>query len=185
MLKNVVNIAVFLNLFLLVIQISACTTDLEKVELVGNKELLPVETATDLQIIYSDSARIKAVIFAPLFERYVGTEIYTEMKDGVNVKFYDDNGNIISTLTSNYAIHKTEEKLMEVRKKVEVVNVKGEKLKTEYLQWNEQTGRIYTNEFVTISTAENTIMGNGLESDQEFTNYTILNPVGNFIIKNE
>ena len=43
---------------------------------------------------------------------------------------------------------------MEARKKVEVVNVKGEKLETEYLQWNEQTGRIYTNEFVTIYYAQ-------------------------------
>lgn len=183
--KSKINIPVSLYFFLPVILISACTTDLEKVELVGNKKLLPIETAVDLQIIYSDSANIKAIIFAPIFERYVGTEIYTEMNKGVNVKFYDEAGNIISTLTSNYAIHKTEEKIMEVRKEVEVVNVKGEKLKTEYLQWNEQTGRIFTNEFVTITTAGNTIMGNGLESDQEFTNYTILNPVGDFIIHNE
>lgn len=183
--KRVSNIAGIYYLLILIILVSACTTDLKKVELVGNKESLPIETATDLKIIYSDSARIKAIIFAPVFERYVGPEIYTEMKNGVNVKFYDDEGNVNSTLTSNYALHKTEEKIMEARKKVEVVNTKGEKLKTEYLQWNERTGRIFTDEFVTITTADNTIMGNGLESDQEFTNYTILNPVGDFRIDNE
>ncbi|NNC86483.1 MAG: LPS export ABC transporter periplasmic protein LptC [Bacteroidia bacterium] len=165
--------------------IFACTTDLETVELVGNKDTLPMETATDLEIIYSDSARIKAIVFAPEFNRFVGTENYTEMDKGINVKFYDGRGNVISTLTSNYAIHKTEEKIMEAREKVEVINEKGEKLETEYLQWNEQTGRIYSNELVTITTPRNKIIGKGLESNQEFTDYTILQPIGDFAIDKE
>lgn len=144
-----------------------------------------METATELEIVYSDSARVKAIVFAPEFNRYVGTKIFTEMDKGINVKFYDGEGNVISTLTSKYAIHKTEEKIMEARKMVEVINEKGEKLETEYLQWNEQTGRIYTNEFVTITTSNNIITGTGLESDQEFTNYTILKPEGMFLIDKE
>lgn len=154
-------------------------------ELVGNKEELPIETATDLQILYSDSARIKAKVNAPLFERFVGTENYTEMKEGISVEFYDKDGTINSKLTADYATHKTDAKIIEARKNVVVVNIKGEKLNTEFLQWDERTGKIYSNEFVTITTPQNIIYGDGFESDQHFTNYRIFNTKGIISIDKE
>ena len=62
---------------------------------------------------------------------------------------------------------------MEVKYNVEVVNVNGEKLNTEQLTWDEQKQKIVSNAFVKITTAEEIITGNGLEANQDFTQYEI------------
>jgi LPS export ABC transporter protein LptC len=62
---------------------------------------------------------------------------------------------------------------MELKYNVEVVNVKGEKLNTELLVWDEEKKKITSNAFVKITTAKEIITGNGLEANQDFTKYEI------------
>ena len=94
------------------------------------------------------------------------------------MEFYDPQMEVSSTLTSNYAIRKEKENTIEAKDDVVVVNVKGEKLNTEQLIWNERTSKIYSNEFVKITTPDKIIFGNGFESNQDFTNYKIFSIKG-------
>jgi LPS export ABC transporter protein LptC len=175
----------FFMLALFLVATTSCENDLEKVHLVTNKEALPVETSTDLVIWYSDSARIKVKIEAPELNRYDGESDYTELPQGVKVEFYDENMNVNSTLTSKYAIRKDAEQVMEARNDVVVVNVKGEKLNTEHLIWNEVSSKISSDEFVKITTPDKIIFGNGFESNQDFTNYKIFNIKGTITINRD
>jgi hypothetical protein len=74
---------------------------------------------------------------------------------------------------------------MEAKKDVVVVNEKGEKLMTEYLVWDEKTGKIFSNEFVKIITADEIIMGNGFESNQDFSRYKIFDIKGTIKLKKD
>ena len=67
---------------------------------------------------------------------------------------------------------------MEVEKDVELTNAKGDRLTTQHLTWDEQRKLIYTNDFVKIVTAKETIFGDGLEANQDFSQYTIKKPKG-------
>ena len=62
---------------------------------------------------------------------------------------------------------------MEAKNTVKVKNVNGDLLETEHLVWNEKTEMVYTEEFVKITTKDEVIYGEGLESNQDFTKYTI------------
>ena len=63
--------------------------------------------------------------------------------------------------------------LMEAKNTVKIKNENGDILETEHLVWNEKTEMVYTEEFVKITTKDEVIYGEGLESNQDFTKYTI------------
>ena len=100
------------------------------------------------------------------------------LPEGVEMEIYDTLGNISTSLTSNYAIDRAYNQLMEARDDVVVINAKGEKLNTEKLIWNQKTNLITSDVFVKITTEEQIIMGEGLESNQDFSRYRILKPRG-------
>lgn len=162
---------------------SGCENDIDKIKLVTSKENLPVESATNLEIIYSDSAKIKARIVTPELNRYIGNKNYIELPKGVKLEFFDETRAITSTITADYAIRKEQEMIVEARKNVVVVNEKKEKLNTEQLVWNERTKKIYSEAFVKITTSDEIIYGNGFEADQDFSRYKIKNIKGTISIK--
>lgn len=157
---------------------TGCENDLEKVKLVTGKDLAPVEQATGLQIIYSDSANVKVKVKAKMMQRYQGEDPYTEMPQGVHVEFFDDQDKPSTLMTASRAVKHEKSQMMEAFGNVEVVNAKNEKLNTEYLVWNESTKKISSNEFVKITTNDKIIFGNGFESNQDFTNYRIFKITG-------
>ncbi|MCU0421170.1 MAG: LPS export ABC transporter periplasmic protein LptC [Bacteroidia bacterium] len=155
--------------FLLVL-IPSCSNDVEQVKLVSTDSNLPLETGSDVMINYTDSGRTKAIIKAPLLERFSGNEkFYTEMKKGITVKFLKIDGSVESFLTSKYAIRYDRDRKMMARNDVVVLNVKGDTLRTEELYWDELAQRVYSDKFVVITTQTEIIKGYGFESDVSFT----------------
>jgi LPS export ABC transporter protein LptC len=122
---------------------------------------------------------------APVMEEFGGINPYEEMPKGVKVEFYDDQKTVNSSLTSNYAINRKREQIMEAKNDVVVVNVKGERLNTEHLIWDGKKRRIRTEAFVTITTKDQVITGTGLESDELFQEYEIKNISGIITLKDE
>lgn len=174
-----------LPLFLCVFLFSNCKTDPEKVKAITRKDNLPLQTAHDIDVVYTDSAKIKIHLTAPQVEEFTGQNQHTVMSKGVRVEFFEDDGKVDSYLTANYAIRREREQLMEAKYDVVVINTKGEKLNTEHLIWDGVKRRIYTEAAVKITTADQIIMGTGLESDEMFNNYEIKNITGTFLLKDD
>ncbi len=154
---------------------TSCENDIEKVNLLKAKKKLPIETAKTVEIIYSDSALMKAKLQTRVLEHYTGKPPYVEMPLGVRMFFYDGDEKVNSTLTSKYArvLQYPDNNIMEARKDVVVVNEKNETLNTEHLTWNQKEEKIVSDAFVKITTKDEIIMGDGLESNQNFTKYKI------------
>ena len=58
------------------------------------------------------------------------------------------------------------------------MNNKGEKLNTEKLVWDQKKQIIYTDKFVRITTKNEVLTGEGMESKQDFSNWVIKKPRG-------
>ncbi|MFM1874279.1 MAG: export transporter periplasmic protein LptC [Bacteroidota bacterium] len=169
--------AIFLN--------TGCVNDLEEVNAITESEFLPVEVADSIQIIYSDSARLKVILEANPLERFLGEKPDREMTRGVHVRFYNNLGMVESELRSNYAVSHENSDIMEAKEDVIVVNKKGETLNTEHLIWEEKTEKIHTEEFVKITTQDEVIFGHGFESNQDFTKYRIKKIKGTINLKED
>lgn len=156
---------------------------MEDVKAIVESELLPIESADNIRIIYSDSALLKVILEANHLERFMGENPYLEMTNGVHVRFFNNLGEVESELRSNYAISYQNKDVMEAKENVVVVNKKGETLNTEHLVWDKKTEQIHTEEFVKITTEDEVIFGHGLESNQDFTKYRIKKIKGTINLK--
>jgi LPS export ABC transporter protein LptC len=150
-------------------------------------KIYPTETAQNVDVVYSDSASLRMHLKTPFMQRFSVRvkEPYMEMPKGLFVEFYDDSGKVKNRLKANYAIKYETRRLMEVKYKVEVTNVYGEKLETEQLVWDEANKKIRSEKFVKITTKKEILMGEGMEANEDFTEYEILKPRGSKIIEDE
>lgn len=163
----------------------ACENELADVNVLASKEvILPIEVSKRVELIYSDSAIVKAKLRAPILKLVKVENPFYEMPEGLYVEFYKGGiGKIESTLKADYGIKYEKTNLIEVRKNVVVVNSIGEKLETEKLTWNEKSGKIYTDQFVKITRKDEVLFGEGLEANQQFNRYKILKLKGTINLK--
>jgi LPS export ABC transporter protein LptC len=159
-------------LFFFVIFFS-CKNSVEEIREITASPAEAPETGSEIELIYSDSARIKFKLIAGRLERKDGDNPITEFFDGVKIIFYDAELKPESEIRADYAIHYEKEEKMVAKNNVVVVNIKGETLNTEELTWEQQKHLVYTDVFVKITTADETLYGDGLESNEDFTKYKI------------
>jgi len=153
----------------------SCENNMKTVDLITAEDNTPLLVENNATIFYTDSARSKLKLTAPVIESYGGKDPYDLFRKGMKVDFYDDSMHVSSHVTADSAImhNNKNNKLMEADRNVIVVNKKGERLNTEQLYWDETKHIIYTNKAVTITTATEILDGDGLQSNEDFTDYKI------------
>jgi LPS export ABC transporter protein LptC len=157
----------------------ACKSDINQVAKMIDKSALNSERADDVTILYSKNGHTTAKLYTPKFNHIQNlTPSYIEMKKGLRVLFYDDNMKVQSTLTAKYGKYFEQEGNVLVRDSVVIFNAKKEQLDTQELIWDEKLQQFYTEKFVKISTPTQIIYGDGLISNQNFSEYKITNIKG-------
>ncbi|MGC6469821.1 MAG: LPS export ABC transporter periplasmic protein LptC [Flavobacteriales bacterium] len=151
---------------------------------IQNDLVYPVETIIDCEVIYSDSANIRVLLNAKEMNRYSSDTNYIEFKNGLKVQFFDDHGKKESELSSDYAIIDEENNIMKAQHNVIVRNIDGNILESETLSWDQENEKIYTNDFVKITTKKEVILGHGFESNQYFSKYSIKKIKGTIVLSN-
>jgi LPS export ABC transporter protein LptC len=172
-----------INLLLL----SSCQNDAKEIVAVSAPKLLPTQQGKGITMIYTDSARLKMILKAPKMQTYDNDvpEPFTVLSEGVMIDFFNQNQKPETTLRANYGVHYPNKKRMEVKYNVVVVNKDGERLNTEHLIWDENQKKIMSDAFVKITTGKEVIMGKGLESNQDFTQYQIKEVTGTIRLEDD
>lgn len=167
------------SLSLMVSLFSACSTDLKKIDKLLDRSVLNTERAENVTILYSKNGHTSAKLFTKKFSHnQAANPSYIEMTNGLKVDFYDDSLQVTSTLTAKYGKFFEKNGNVLVRDSVIITNNKLECLQTEELVWNETLKKFFTEKFVKITTPTQIIYGDGLESDQSFSQYKIINIKG-------
>ncbi|MEY2923774.1 MAG: hypothetical protein RLZZ337_314 [Bacteroidota bacterium] len=137
------------------------------------KDSLSIEVATDVKIVYTDSAILRAKIFAPVMKRLPDkTNPYLEMPNGIKANFYNEYGDIQSSLSAQYAINYEKKDIIEIRDSVRVINKNDEEIKTDELIWDKKQRIVYSEKPVRVRIRnEKIIMAEGFESEETFIRY--------------
>lgn len=151
----------------------SCENDISEINKISSPEDAQVEIGKKIELLYSADGKVKARLLAPELKRHRTKIPYTEMPKGLKMYFYNDSMVSESKLTAKYGITYEKSNEMIVRDSVVVINLKGEKLETEELIWNEQTQKITSSKFVKIQTRDEIIYGDGMEANNDLTNYKI------------
>lgn len=163
----------------------ACKNEIEDVNTLVSKFDTQVETAREVEILYSDSAQVRVRITGPTMLQYLDRrEPKQEFPDGVNVSFFGPEGAVTSQLDARYGVRLENKNEVIVRDSVVWQSVEGEKIETEELIWDERSRKIFTNKFVVITRPDEIIYGHGFEADQDFT-YSRINAIEGRLKVNE
>ncbi len=161
-------------LFILLIM-TGCEKNIEVIKSLGNVKVLPAVTAQDMEVLYSDSARIKMKVIAKLMNMYNSLDKqYKEFPKGILVYQYDSLMQVQATIKADYAIIRDNKKVWEAHNDVVAKNLKkNEQLYTEELFWDETRGIIYSTKFTKIINSDGVFYGDGgFEATQAFRSGT-------------
>ena len=100
----------------------ACENDMQTINSFSSDDSLPDETARDIEVIYSDSGKIKIKLISSRLNRFETDDPYIEFPEGLRLLFFDSVMNIKSELTANYGISWEKKKLMEVKDDVVITD---------------------------------------------------------------
>ncbi|OQX80228.1 MAG: LPS export ABC transporter periplasmic protein LptC [Bacteroidetes bacterium 4484_276] len=164
----------------------ACENDMQTINSLSNNESIPDETATDIEVIYSDSGRIMIKLISAKLNRYETDEPYIEFPEGLRLLFFDSVQNVKSELTANYGIRWEKKKIMEVKDDVVITDFeKDEILNTEHIIWDQAKRKIYSEVFVKRTNKDGVMYGEGFTADENLKNYKLLRPKGVFTVDDE
>ena len=171
----------------LVLILPSCENDLKTVKAFSDPENGPDIKMINFETIYSDSAKIKGKLIAPLLDRYESNvKKYNEFPNGLHIYFYNDSLIVKAEILAKYAINYDNTQLWEARNDVVVINAKGERLNTEQLFWDQSKKIIYTKKYCRLTTPDgNQNVGeNGMEANENFEHIKFFGAVGDLPVKN-
>ena len=138
---------------------------------------LPSQESWRSTVFFSDSARVKAVLWAGHIADYHAERI-TLLDDSVHVDFFDEEGRHTSALTARRGRVNDATQDFEAMDSVVVVSDSGSTMKTDRLYWTNADRSIHTDAFVDITSPTEHILGKGFVSDQSLKNYRIFRVTG-------
>lgn len=181
--KHLVCYFIFAVFFL---SLASCAgDDLSKVPAVAvNKITLSKDRTYGVEVIYSDSAKVKAKGYAPILDKVTPSTgaAYSEMPKGVKIYFFDDFMKSKGSITSNYAINKEPERITIFRKNVIVVS-DNMTFTTEELTWDENKKMYFSPQGTILTKDGNKVTGTSFSAPQDFSTYTITLPSAEGYIK--
>ena len=169
------------------VMLLSCKNDVQDVNRIAVGDARPEMTGHELEMVYSDSARIKyKVITSEYIKMTEGKEKYEEFPKGLYAISYDKDGKMIGSIKCKYAKKFEEKNLWEARNEVVVVNEEGKKLETELLYWDVEKQIIYSDRYVKLTSGEQVIEGHkGFKSDQDMNNPMFYGITGKVEIDNK
>ncbi len=182
MIKLITNI---ISVCILTVMSMSCENNWNEIKKISVNIDAEVETADKIEILYSTDAHVRARLVSKELKRYNSRKPYLEFNKGLNVTFYDEQLVQSSKLTAGYGRVDELTNEMIARNNVVVINNKGEKLNTEELVWDNKNKKIYSEKFVSIQTKDEIIYGDGLEANEDMTNYKIKKIRGTIQVKDD
>jgi LPS export ABC transporter protein LptC len=167
---------------LLLVIITFSFLNINCTEFETEKETSPVEDYPDQEswgnnIYFQRDGKRLAVLTAGYIAKFLKKK-YTILKEGVQVDFYGENGELKSVLTSKDGKVFDDRSDMVATGDVVVKSTNGTTLYTEELHWINKDGKIISELPVKITTERDTLYGDTFKSDPDLINYEITNAHG-------
>lgn len=139
----------------------------------------PDQVANDVEVIFNDSSFTKAILKAKRARVYFKSNL-TFLDSAVDVEFMSKNSNKrMSYLTCDSArIDDNTKDMIAMGNVIVISDSSNIKLVTTILEWSNIRQKIYSNEYVEITTASEFIRGYGFESNPDLSNYRIFKVSG-------
>lgn len=189
--KNIQSLSLICITLLGILLFVSCENDINEVNKIENiQQEEAVDISTDVKIIYSDSAKVKAQLTGPEMRIYHDTagnrNSNYEFKKGLQIIFYDANGKESQRIKSDYGIQRSKENIIEFRKNVVITMANGSIIKTEEFFYDQTNKQYYNTVPITFEMKDGrgNFQGTSFTSDDAFNNIKAENMTGFYIPSN-
>jgi len=165
------------SIYILFLISMGCVNTMYDIDSVYSESTLH-DYANNIELNYYLEGNLEFKLIAPEMETFSTPTAQNIFSKGIKVFVYNQDLDTIATISSDFAIENKDDQLVQVKKNVILINSNQEQLNTENLFWDRETKTIYTNDFVTINTDNEIIMGYGFVTDQHFSTYSLSNITG-------
>lgn len=156
----------------------SCNNNLKNVQKMGISENEPIGVAEKINLVHTDSGKVKAILISPKMLDYSNREFsFFEFPNGITLDIYDDE-NKKSIVISDYAINYPSTQLIDLQGNVKIVTSTNDTLFAEQLFYDQKKEWLFTNKPVKFRQGQDLIHGNGFDSDSKFTNAEVLEVTG-------
>ena len=165
----------------------SCVNEMEVVNKFIDTETEPDMIVENVEVLYSDSARLQMKMITPLVKQFNSVkEQRDEFPEGIHVWFYEKTGELKGEVTANWAKHDKVTDLWEAQSNVVLTNAAGQKLETEQLFWDTQKAIVYSEKYTKITTEDGTIAtGTTFTSKQDFLEWKLSRGRATIIMKDD
>jgi len=158
----------FLRIFIFIFLLS-CEDNFQEIQNINSKNILPIGITENLKLIYTDSAKVKAILYSDLNKDFTNQSFpYSEFPEGVKITFYDNDLNE-TIVTSDYAITYNKTNIVNLIGNVVINNFDGSELKTKQLYWDPEQEWLFTEEKFSFKNIDYDIVANRLDANRSFT----------------
>jgi len=158
----------FLRIFIFIFLLS-CEDNFQEIQNINSKNILPIGITENLKLIYTDSAKVKAILYSNLNKDFTNQSFpYSEFPDGVKITLYDNDLNE-TIVTSDYAITYNKTNIVNLIGNVVINNFDGSELKTKQLYWDPEQEWLFTEEKFSFKNIDYDIVASRLDANRSFT----------------
>lgn len=171
----------FLFIALGVLLFASCESNFKDVQRINTVAFTPVGQSEDINLKYTDSGKVKAILKSPLMLDYSNLEYgFNEFPDGVHVTLFDDNKKE-NYVVADYAISYNETNIIDLRGNVKLTSYDGKVMDTEQLYYDQKNEWFYTEKNFKFTDSEGQYYeGPGIDFSKDFKVVNMQSNTGQF-----
>src|SRR5574344_1499176 len=169
--------------------IVSCKSNLAQTDPLDLKHI-PTQTVENIKAIQSKNGIYEMRMEAPLMEHFEQdkSNSYDLFSRGISVYGYNEEGLLETEITSDEAKHTigSKQETWAAYGNVIIKNfIKGERMETDTIYWNQEEKKIYTDCYVKLTSPQGMMQGYGMESDEMARNAVLLRPFDSYTLLNQ
>lgn len=146
----------------------SCESNFKEVQKSNFSEFTPSGEADSINLKYTDSGKIKAILISPRMLDYATVEFpFTEFPKGINLTIFDENGKK-TFVTANYAVSFKNTDIIDLQGNVKINNETNQLLETEQMYYDQKNEWFYTEKNYKFSDPKGISYGEGIDFSKDF-----------------
>jgi LPS export ABC transporter protein LptC len=146
----------------------SCESNFKDVQKSNLSEFTPSGEADSINLKYTDSGKIKAILVSPRMLDYAAVSFpFTEFPKGINVTLFDENAKK-TYVTSKYAVTYKQTDIIDLQGNVKITNESGQLLETEQLYFDQKNEWFYTEKRYKFTDPKGVSFGEGIDFSKDF-----------------
>lgn len=145
-----------------------CESNFKEVQKINFSEFTPGGDADKVNLKYTDSGLIKAILLSPKMLDYSSVDFpFTEFPKGIDITLYDNKAKT-TRITAKYAISYSITNIIDLQGKVRIVSQDGQTLETEQLYYDQKNEWFFTEKKFKFTDTKGGSKGQGIDFSKDF-----------------